>query len=139
MFETRIQTWWADADPAQIVFFPNFFRYLQCAEEELYRASGKQMMAYFNELGVSMPRVESFAKFSKPIHTGDAIVVQVQTEFSGEKVVKMSFTILNADDRSHLAAGYVTAVCMNSATKKSCPMPPEIRAVYALAATENNS
>jgi hypothetical protein len=39
MFETRLHTYRADADAADIVFFPNFFRFVQCAGEELFRAA----------------------------------------------------------------------------------------------------
>lgn len=139
MFETRLQTYWADADPAQIVFFANFFRFVQCTEEELFRAAGKEMMDMFHQFGMSFPRVESFAKFSKPIYAGEAIFMQMQTHFKGEKTVRMEFKVLSAKDRSLLAEGYVTAVCVNSQTMKSCPMPEALRAIYALAAEDENS
>ena len=49
MFETKFYTYWADADPAGIVFFPHFFRYVEQAEEELFRASGANRQALLEE------------------------------------------------------------------------------------------
>ena len=133
MFETRLQTYWADADAAEQVFFPNFFRFVVFAEEELFRAAGQDMMALFDKYRVVMPRVESFAKFMKPIRVGEAIFIRMQTHFKGEKTVRMEFEMFSAKDRALLAQGYVTAVCVHRRKKVSCALPAPIRAVYAVA------
>jgi YbgC/YbaW family acyl-CoA thioester hydrolase len=137
MFETRLQTYWGDADPAGQVFFPHFFRFIECAETELFRAAGTERMGLYEEHGVWMPRVESFAKFIKPIRADEAIFVRLRTQLKGEKTVRMDFEILNAQDRSLLAEGYVTAVCIDRRTSKSCPIPPAMREVYVRAAADS--
>src|SRR5439155_8373502 len=73
MFETKFYTYWADADPAGIVFFPHFFRYIEQAEEELFRASGTNRQTLLEEHRVWMPRVEAFSKFLRPIRVSEAI------------------------------------------------------------------
>ena len=40
MFEVKLQTYWGDSDAVGIVFFPNYFKFVAQAEEELYRAAG---------------------------------------------------------------------------------------------------
>jgi len=40
MFELRLQTYWADVDAAGIVYYPHFFRFVEQAEEESFRAAG---------------------------------------------------------------------------------------------------
>ena len=124
MFETQIQTYWDDADPAGRVYYPHFFRFVDYAETELFRASGAERMKLYDEYGVWMPRVESFAKFLKPIRAEEAIFVRLRTRFEGEKTVRMEFEIASVTDRSLLAEGYVTAVCMDRHTSRSCPLPP---------------
>lgn len=134
MFETRIQTYWDDADPAGRVYFAHFFRFVEYAETELFRSAGRERMQLYEEHGIWMPRVESFAKFSKPIHAEEAILVQLRTQFKGEKTVRMEFAVLNVNDQSLLAEGYITAVCINRETSKSCPIPPAMREIFARAA-----
>jgi acyl-CoA thioester hydrolase len=137
MFETRIQTFWDDADPAGLVYFAHFFRFVEYAETELFRSSGTERMALYDEYSVWMPRVESFAKFSKPIRAEQAILVQIRTRFKGEKTVRMDFHILSVADRSLLAEGYITAVCIDRRSSKSCRLPAAMREVFARAAGDD--
>lgn len=139
MFETRIQTYWDDADPAGRVYFAHFFRFVEYAETELFRSAGRERMKLYDEYNIWMPRVESFAKFSKPIRAEEAILVCLRTRFKGEKTVRMEFEILSVDDRSLLAEGYVTAVCISRETSKSRPLPREMREIFGRAAESENA
>jgi acyl-CoA thioester hydrolase len=132
MFETRLQTYWTDADPAGRVYFANFFRFAEFAESELFRSAGKERMALYEECQVWMPRVESFARFSKPILAEEAIIVRLRSKFQGKKTVRLEFEILHNSDRSLLAEGYITIVTIDRKTGRSCPMPTAIRDVFAL-------
>jgi len=136
MFETRLQTYWTDADPAGRVYFANFFRFAEFAESELFRSAGKERMALYDECQVWMPRVESFAKFSKPILAEQAIIVRLRSKFQREKTVRLEFEILHINDRSLLAEGYITIVTIDRQTGKSCPIPQSIREVFALAISD---
>jgi YbgC/YbaW family acyl-CoA thioester hydrolase len=138
MFEIRLQTYWADADPAGLVYFPNFFRFVDSAEAELFHSAGTERMDLWDENGVWMPRVESFAKFIKPLRAEEAIFVRLRTRIKGEKTVRMEFEILHANDRSLLAEGYVTAVCISRQTSRSCPLPPRVREIYEMASEDQN-
>jgi YbgC/YbaW family acyl-CoA thioester hydrolase len=136
MFEVRLQTYWDDADPAGLVFFSHFFRFVEYAETELFRSTGTERMKLYHEHNIWMPRVESFAKFLKPIRAEDAIFVRLGTRFKGEKTVRMEFEILSVPDRSLLAEGYITAVCIDRQSCKSRPLPTAMREVFAGAAAD---
>jgi YbgC/YbaW family acyl-CoA thioester hydrolase len=137
MFETRIQTYWDDADPAGRVYFAHFFRLVEYAETELFRDAGVERMKLYDQDNIWMPRVESFARFSKPILAEEAVFVRLRTRFQGEKTVRMEFEILSATDRSLLAEGYITAVCIDRQSSRSCPLPPAMREVFARAEAES--
>jgi len=138
MFEVRLQTYWDDADPAGLVYFAHFFRFVEYAESELFRSAGVERMQLYDRFSIWMPRVESFAKFSKPIRAEEAILVRLHARFKGEKTVRLDFEILNVDDRSRLAEGYVTAVCIDRESAKSRPLPPAMREVFARAAADSS-
>jgi acyl-CoA thioester hydrolase len=137
MFEVRLQTYWDDADPAGLVFFAHFFRFVEYAETELFRSTGTERMKLYHDLDILMPRVESFAKFLQPIRAEEAIFVRLRTRFQGEKTVRMEFEILSVPERSLLAEGYVSAVCIDSQSRKSRPLPPAMREVFARAAADS--
>ena len=137
MFEVRLQTYWDDADPAGLVFFAHFFRFVEYAETELFRSTGTERIKLYHEYDILMPRVESFAKFLQPIRAEEAIFVRLRTRFKGEKTVRMEFEILSVPDRSLLAEGYVSAVCIDRQSRKSRPLPPAMREVFAQAAADS--
>jgi acyl-CoA thioester hydrolase len=137
MFETRIQTYWDDADPAGRVYYAHFFRFVEYAEAEMFRASGTERMKFYDECDVWMPRVESFAKFLKPIGAEEPVWVRLRPRLQGEKTVRMEFEMLSVADRTLLAEGYVTAVCTDRRSGKSRPLPPAMRAVYAQASADD--
>src|SRR5262249_3102382 len=128
MFEVRLQTYWSDADPAGIVFFPHFFRYVEHAEEELFRSAGKELQQIIAQHKIWMRSVEAFSKFSKPIRRGAAIRVQLNPEIKGEKTIRYNFDIVDDGTSDRLAAGYVTVVCVDAGFK-STPLPDEIRII----------
>jgi len=128
MFEARLQTYWSETDAAGIVYFPNFFRFVEHAEEELFRAAGKELLPLIKEQQVWLPRVEAFSKFSKPIRMGAAIRVRLQPQIQGQKTIRYNFEVVDDQTSEKLAAGYVTAVCVD-ASFKSTPIPDAIRQI----------
>jgi acyl-CoA thioester hydrolase len=131
MFEVKFQTYWADVDAAGIVYFPHFFRYVEQAEDELFRAAGRDRLSMIQENQVWMPRVEAFSKFSRPIKHGAAIRVRLHPRFKGQKTVRFEFEIVDDATTEKLAEGYVTVVCVDSVRFKATPIPEPIRAVLA--------
>ena len=128
MFEVRLQTYWADVDAAGIVYYPHFFRFVEHAEEELFRAAGREVQSLLEEYKVWMPRVEAFSKFSKPIHLGSAIRVRLSPTLRGEKTIRYDFEIVDDKSNDSLAAGYVTVVCVDQRFK-STRIPDAIRKI----------
>ncbi len=133
MFETRIQTYWADSDAAGIAYHSHFFRFVEFAEEDLFRAYGRERQELLDENQVWLPRVESFARFVKPIHVGDAILVRLKVEFEGLKTVKCDFEVLEEKSADLLSKGYVRVVCVNREAFEARPLPDSIRAAFKLA------
>jgi acyl-CoA thioester hydrolase len=129
MFEMTLRTHWADTDPAGIVFYPHYFRFIEEAEEELFRAAGKDRFAMLQENKVWMPRAETFAKFKKPIKLGAAIRIRLHPKLQGEKAVRYDFEFWDDGGKEILAEGYVTVVCVDAAQFKGTPIPEAIRAV----------
>jgi acyl-CoA thioester hydrolase len=127
MFELRIQTYWPDSDGAAIVFYVNYFRFVGQAEEELFRAAGVDRLALLRENHVWMPRVETFAKFMRPILLGAAIRVRLHPQLKGEVTVRYDFEILDDTTSEKITEGYLTVVCVDAAHFKAAPIPEPIR------------
>jgi len=75
---TRFRVEFGDCDPAQIVFFPNFFRWMDAASLQFFVACG---MPPWRELAqsdgiIGTPIVDVSAKFLRPATYGDAIDIE---------------------------------------------------------------
>ncbi len=127
MFELRLQTYWSDSDSAGIVFYANYFRFIEQAEEELFRAAGVDRPTLLRENHVWMPRVETFSKFMRPTPLGGAVRVRLQPQLKGEKTVRYDFQFLDDITGETIAEGYVTAVCVDATRFKATPIPEAIR------------
>ena len=129
MREVKLQTYWPDCDPAGIVYFANFFRFIGLAEEELFLLAKQRRQKMLDAHDLWMPRVETHAKFLKPIQNGSAIRVRMDAQFQGEKTVRYDFEVLDDETDALLATGFLTAVCVDRKTFKAKPIPEEIRNV----------
>ena len=130
MTEVKLQTYWPDCDPGGIVHFANVFRFVGLAEEELFLLANKRRQKMLEAHGVWMPRVETHAKFVKPIRNGSAIRVRMDPQFQGEKTVRFEFEVLDDETGTLLATGFLTVVCVDRETSKAKPIPEEIRNVF---------
>jgi len=127
MPDVKLRVYWADCDPAGVVYFGNFFRLIGQAEEELYLRALVNREKLFEGLGVWMPRVEVHANFVSPLRSGRLIRVRLDPRFKGEKTVRIEFEVLDDETTAQFATGYITIVCVDRATFRPRPIPDEIR------------
>lgn len=91
---------WGDCDPAQIVFYPNFFRWMDAASLSFFRAAGVPPWREFEaESGiVGTPLVDASARFLRPATYGDILDVDTAiAEWRGKSFV-MSHVIRRGAD-----------------------------------------
>jgi len=73
---------------------------LEQAEDELFRAAGREGQPLIEEHRVWMPRVEAFSEFSKH---GAAIRVRLNPQIRGQKTIRYDFDVLDDKSRETLA------------------------------------
>ena len=87
---TRFTVEFGDCDPAGIVFYPNFFRWMDAASLHFFRAAGvpswRELEAQTGIIGT--PIVDASARFLRPASYGDAIEVATTiAEWRGKSFV----------------------------------------------------
>jgi 4-hydroxybenzoyl-CoA thioesterase len=127
MTEVKIPIYWSDCDPAGMIYFANFFRLMDQAEDNLYRQAATNRQKLVDAHSVWMPRVEVHANFVSPILNGQTIRVRMDPQFKGEKTVRFEFEVVDDETETRHATGHMTVVCVDRATFKSTPIPDEIR------------
>lgn len=79
MLTTRreIEIEWGDCDPADIVYFPNYFSWFDAGLMHHFASVGLPKKALLAKYGlVGWPLVETHAKFMKPSTYGEKVVVE---------------------------------------------------------------
>jgi len=112
-FDSRVavlpcQVQWGDCDPAGIIFYPTYFRWMDAASWQLWAAVGytaKRMKAEH----LAMPLVAADCRFIAPAEQGDRCEVRSRiTRFGGKSFV-VAHDMLR-EDGTALASGSETRV-----------------------------
>ena len=129
----RVEVHFGDCDPAGIVFFPNFSRWMDQASLAFFMACG---IRPWHELAqtrgiVGTPLLEAHTKFYKPATYGESIEVHTTVEEWAVKVFRHRHKVIRGDDLLCEGTELRTFVIRDPAAPqrlKSIPVPEDIKA-----------
>jgi acyl-CoA thioester hydrolase len=121
-----------EADPAGIVHFSWFFRYMEEAEHALWREAGLSIAP--RGADVVFPRIHAAFDYHNPLRFEDEFDVHIRVTAMTDKTMRYACEVTR--DRTTIATGSLTIVC---ATKqgdemKAVPFPREIAAQFQVGA-----
>jgi len=127
------QVQWGDCDPAGIIFYPTYFRWMDAACWALFAAVGydaKRMRAEHR----AMPLVSADCQFLHPAQQGDRCVVRSRIAQFGGKSFVVSHEVVREDGMA-LAKGSETRVWGGfeegpGSRLRGQAMPEELKALF---------
>ncbi len=129
------QVEFAQTDMAGIVHFANFYRWMEEAEHEFFRAHGLKIMErQADGPYIGWPRVSCSCRYEAPAKHGDKIEIHVSVERVGFKSVSFNHEIRTSERR--LATGKMKiacCLCHADGTLISIEIPSEFRTVFEAA------
>lgn len=126
-FRTPVRVHWADTDAAGIVWFGNFLRYFEEAEDELFRALGQTRLSLLRDHGILMPRVEATCRFRSPARAEELLSVGIAVREMTSRRVTYEFEARLCDPDRIVCQGEYRVACVDAATMKSREFPAAIR------------
>ncbi len=131
---------WGDCDPADIVFYPNYFRWFDAASRTYLEQILPPKRAMLERYGIlGFPIVDASARFMRPSSYGDAIELRSAVEQWNER----RFTVLHRGVRGGelLFEGREVRVAVrqhpeHAGRLQSIPIPEEIVAAFQRAADQ---
>lgn len=121
---------WGDCDPADIVFFPNFNRWMDASSQSFFRQCGvPRWRELENTRGiVGTPLLEINTKFYRPATYGDQLTVETRVQEWRSRVFIQHHRIVR--DGTLLCEGWETRAFVQrvNGVLKSIPVPEDIRA-----------
>lgn len=75
----QVEIEWGDCDPAEIVYYPNYFRWFNYGAHKLFDAAGLPFHRLIKDEGtLGVPLLDAHARFHAPVRFGDVIAVTSQ-------------------------------------------------------------
>jgi 4-hydroxybenzoyl-CoA thioesterase len=124
--EYHFQVRWGDTDAAGIVFYPNFYKWMDDATHAYLANIGYPSSQLFAEQQIGVPLLEANCIFKRPLLFEDKVVVQSYVEELHNKVFKIKHVFVKADQIA--AEGYEVRAWTSFKEKpKAQPIPDIIR------------
>ncbi|MET3289272.1 UNVERIFIED_CONTAM: 4-hydroxybenzoyl-CoA thioesterase [Brevibacillus sp. OAP136] len=95
---------WGDTDAAGIVFYPNFYKWMDQATGELFHALGFSLNQLFSEDKIGLPLLETHCTFKSPAFFEDSLQIVTKVLDLRDKVFKLGHEIYRGE--TLLASGY---------------------------------
>ena len=117
---------WGDTDAAGIVFYPNFYKWMDEATHEFFAAIGLPTSTLYAEQQVSVPLLEANCQFKSPLLFEDHVTVRSTVVELHQKVFKISHRFFK--NEKIVAEGYEVRAWTSFKEKpKAHPIPNEVR------------
>ncbi len=131
-YRLRRRVHFYEADPAGIVHFSWFSRYMEEAEHALWREAGLSIAPLASD--IAFPRVAMTFDFRRPLRFEDEFMVHIRIAAIGR--ASMRYTCVVSRDGQEVAIGSLTIACVRraeDASMQAVPIPDDIRARFEVA------
>lgn len=125
-FQIRKKVHWSDTDAAGVVWFPNFLRWFEDAEEEMFASLGRSRQSLLDSHRFGMPRVEVQSKFRAPARAGQIVRVGIHTTVENPRRLHHAFEIRDDETDNLLAEGFVRVACVDSGSWSPRDLPDDV-------------
>lgn len=126
-FEWRVRVYYEDTDAQGVVYYANYFRYMERARTEWLRSLGVDQAQLLNEERRMFVVTESNASFLAPARFNDEVVVTARLAALTRATFDIEQNIyLHSLDGKLLIQGNVKAAFLNADTLRPMRVPAEI-------------
>jgi acyl-CoA thioester hydrolase len=125
-FSFPVRIYWEDTDAGGIVYYANYFRFLERARTEWLRALGFEQERLREEQKVLFVVVEVQARYRQPARYGE--LLDVTCEVADVKRATLTFKqeIYRQRDGELLLSGQVRVACIDADTSRPKPLPERL-------------
>jgi len=126
-FEWPVRVYYEDTDMQGVVYFANYFRYMERARTEWLRSLGVEQDRLFNEERRYFVVVDTNAEFLKPARFNDQLIATARLADLTRATFLIEQNIYrNSLDGELLCKGMTKAAYVNAETQKPLRVPAEI-------------
>ena len=126
-FEWPIRVYYEDTDLQGVVYYANYFRYMERARTEWLRSLGVEQDRMLEEDRRYFVVVDTYAKFLKPARFNEMLVATARLTAMTRASFKIEQNIYRGSvDGDRLCEGYITAAYVDADTQRALRIPASI-------------
>ncbi len=123
-FELQVRVYYEDTDAQGVVYYANYFRFMERARTEWLEALGIDHITLKNEDNRILVVSEAYAKFLMPARLSDTLIVTAGLKRLGRATFEIEQNIFrDSSAGEQLIQGGVTAACLAADTMKPKRIP----------------
>ena len=127
-FSTEIRVIYADTDQMGVVYYANYFIWLEIARTEFMRSQGVDYKSIEKEKKLALPVVEAYCKYKAPARYDDVVVIKTKVSQVKSSTLRFDYELLNKQTNELLVEAYTTHVFIGR-NRKPVRIPQEIMSV----------
>lgn len=122
--EVRVR--YADTDQMAVVYYANYFVWLETARTEFLRSKGIDYRNIEKEKKLSLPVLEAYCKYKAPARYDDIILIRTKASRVKSSTLRFDYSLLNKKSGKLLAEAHTTHVFIDK-NRKPVRMPQEVK------------
>jgi len=132
VFTCPIRIYWEDTDAGGIVYYANYFRFMERARTEWLRSLGLEQETLRSEHSIMFVVVSAAAEFHRPARYADVVQATCQVQKSTSASLTLQQDILRSGDAAMLVSGIVRVACLDATNLRPRTLPPWLSELLAV-------
>lgn len=130
-FETRLRVRYAETDQMRVVYYANYYVWMEIARVEFVRSRGLSYRDLEVQEGLFLAVIESQCRYLSPARYDQEIVLETYIANGNPRVIEFQYEIKDAQSRLLLAAGMTKHMWLDREWRPT-RLPPQYRQVLGI-------
>ncbi len=128
-FQAEVRVRYADTDQMGVVYYANYFVWLEIARTEFFRFLGINYRNIEKEKQLALPVVESYCKYKSPARYDDIILIKTSICFIKNSSLRFDYKLTNRETGELLAEAYTVHVFIDK-NRRPVRVPVQIKEAF---------
>ena len=127
LFTIPVRVYWEDTDAQGVVYYANYFRFMERARTEWLRARGVEQDTLHREHGLVFVVTDTGIRFRQPARLDDLLTVTAELDrLRGARFRFVQHVYRGGADGALLCTGHCEAASLDATTMRPRRLPPEL-------------